>query len=157
ARDERSAALMWKQNEVWRSNAAGNFRAFVKQVSRDPAMLDFLNNQQNHRLHPNENYARELMELFTLGIGNYTEQDIKEAARAFTGWGHDGENYLFRRFDHDDGGKTFFGRYGNFDGDDIVDIITNQPACAPYIASRMLNFFVTEDPDPAVCKSLGDL
>lgn len=157
ARDERSAALMWKQNETWRRNAAANFRGFVKQVSRDPAMLDYLNNQQNHKLKPNENYARELMELFTLGIGNYTERDIKEGARAFTGWGHDGEDYIFRRFDHDEGLKSFFGRAGNFDGDDVVDIITNHPACAPYVANRLLNFFVMEEPDPAVCKSLGEV
>jgi hypothetical protein len=157
ARDERSAALMWEQNETLRRNAAGNFRTFVREVSRDPAMLDYLNNQQNHRLHPNENYARELMELFTLGIGNYTEQDIKEAARAFTGWGHDGDNYIFRRFDHDFGSKIFFGRSGNFDGDDIIDIILQHPACAPYVANRLLNFFVVEEPDPAVCKSLGEV
>ncbi|HVT87843.1 MAG TPA: DUF1800 domain-containing protein, partial [Tepidisphaeraceae bacterium] len=157
ARDERAASLMWKQNETLRRNAAGNFKTFVKQVSRDPAMLDYLNNQENHKLHPNENYARELMELFTLGIGNYTEQDIKEAARAFTGWGHDGEDFVFRRFDHDFGIKSFFGRSGNFDGDDIVDIIHQNPACASYVANRLLTWFVTDEPDPDICKSLGSL
>ncbi|HEY0008298.1 MAG TPA: DUF1800 family protein, partial [Tepidisphaeraceae bacterium] len=86
ARDERSAWLMWQQNETLRLHAAGNFEKFVKAISRDPAMLDYLNNQQNRKQQPNENYARELMELFTLGIGSYTESDVKEAARAFTGW-----------------------------------------------------------------------
>lgn len=157
ARDERAASLMWQQNETLRRNSAGNFRSFVKQISRDPAMLDYLNNQENRKAHPNENYARELMELFTLGIGNYTEADIKEAARAFTGWGHDGEDFTFRRFDHDFGLKNFFGRHGNFDGDDVIEIILQHPASAPYIAGRLLNHFVTEEPDPAICKSLGDV
>jgi uncharacterized protein (DUF1800 family) len=157
ARDERSAGAMWQQNETLRRNAAGNFRAFVKQISRDPAMLDYLNNQQNRKAHPNENYARELMELFTLGIGNYTEDDIKEAARAFTGWSHDGEDFVFRRFEHDYGIKNFFGRTGNFDGDDVIDIILQKDACAAYIANRLLAFFVMEEPDAPVCQSLGRL
>jgi hypothetical protein len=157
ARDERSASAMWGQNETLRRNAAGNFRHFVKQISRDPAMLDYLNNQQNHKQHPNENYARELMELFTLGIGNYTEQDIKEAARAFTGWGHDGENFIFRRGDHDFGEKKFLGRSGNLDGDDIIETILAHHACAPYIAGRLLTYFVQDDPDPAICLNLGAL
>jgi hypothetical protein len=155
AKDERSAWLMWQQNEVLRANAAGNFGRFVKAISRDPAMLDYLNNSQNRKAHPNENYARELMELFTLGIGHYTEKDIKEAARALTGWAHDGDDFIFRAFDHDTGQKSFLGKRGNFDGDDVIDIVLQQPACAPYIARRMLTFFVTEEPDDAVCQSLG--
>ena len=82
------------------------------------------------------------MELFTLGIGNYTEDDIKKSARAFTGWAHDGDDFIFRKFDHDDGNKTFFGRRGNFNGDDIIEIILQQPACATYIAAKMFKFFV---------------
>ncbi len=156
ARDERSAWLMWQQNETWRTHAAGNFEKFVKAVSRDPAMLDYLNNQQNRKAKPNENYARELMELFTLGIGNYSENDIKEAARAFTGWAHDGEGFIYRKFDHDADTKTFFGVKGNFDGDDIVDLILRHRACAPYIASRLWSFFVNETPDPSIIASLGD-
>jgi uncharacterized protein (DUF1800 family) len=156
-REERMARLMWRQNETLRRHAAGNFGAFVKAISRDPAMLDYLNNQQNVRFHPNENYARELMELFTLGLGHYTEDDVKNAARAFTGWGHDGTNYVFRRFDHDFNDKTFLGRRGNFDGDDVVDIILEQPACAPYVASRVWDFFVSEEPNEPVTQALGDL
>jgi uncharacterized protein (DUF1800 family) len=154
-RDERSAWLMWQQNETLRRNAAGNFHQFVKQISRDPAMLDYLNNQQNRKQSPNENYARELMELFTLGIGNYTEQDIKEAARAFTGWGHDGDDYIFRKYDHDSGDKVFFKQKGNFDGDDIVNLIMQHPACAAYIAGKMFSFFAYDETDPSFAQSLG--
>lgn len=157
ARDERSSFLMWQQNETWRAHAAGNFGKFVKAVARDPAMLDYLNNQQNRKAKPNENFARELMELFTLGIGNYTERDIKESARAFTGWAHDGEAFIYRKFDHDADEKNFFGFKGNFDGDDIIDIILKHKACAPYIASRFWNFFVSEQYDPAIIASLGDV
>jgi len=157
AKDERAAALMWDQNELLRQHAAGNFREFVRQISRDPAMLDYLNNTQNKKAHPNENYARELMELFTLGIGNYTEQDIRESARAFTGWTHDGDKFRFDNYDHDANPKTFMGRRGNFDGDDIIDIILLNPACGPYIGSRLWTFFTYEDPEPALCTSMGQL
>ncbi len=157
AKDERSSAAMWNQNETIRQNAAGNFRDFVRAISRDPAMLDYLNNSENRKAHPNENYARELIELFTLGIGNYTENDIKNSARAFTGWAHDGDDYVFRKFDHDEGTKTFMGRTGNFGGDDIIDIILMNAACAPYICSRIWTFFAYEDPEPAMMQSLGQI
>ncbi len=156
-KDEKLAKLMWAQNETIRKNAAGNFRTFTKAIARDPAMLDYLNNQQNRRSHPNENFARELMELFTLGIGNYTEADIKNAARAFTGWGHNGTEFMFRRFDHDADSKTFLGKTGNFDGDEIIDIILQQPACPKYIAGRIWDFFVSETPNEAVIASLGEV
>jgi uncharacterized protein (DUF1800 family) len=157
ARDERSAWLMWKQNETLRRHAAGNFGTFVKSISRDPAMLDYLNNQQNRKGRPNENYARELMELFTLGIGNYTEQDVKEAARAFTGWGHDGEDFLFRKSQHDDNDKTLFGVKGNLNGDDVVDLILRHDACGPYIAARLIRHFVHDTFDPSLAAALGDV
>ncbi len=157
AKDERAAVLMWNQNELLRKNAAGNFRQFVREVSRDPAMLDYLNNQQNRKAHPNENYARELMELFTLGIGNYTEYDIREAARAFTGWAHDGEDFIYRKYDHDDGTKKFFGQSGEYDGDDIIDIILHHQACSRYISGRLFNFFVYEDHEPGMLQSLGEM
>jgi hypothetical protein len=157
ARDERSAWLMWQQNETLRRSAAGNFRAFVRAVARDPAMIDYLNNQQNRKGRPNENFARELMELFTLGIGNYTEADIKEAARAFTGWAHDGEAYIFRKRDHDEEPKTFFGRRGNLDGDDVIDLILQHRSCPTYIASRLWRFFVSDELDPPLVVALGEL
>jgi hypothetical protein len=157
AKDERAAVLMWNQNELLRRHAAGNFRDFVRAISRDPAMLDYLNNQQNRKAHPNENYARELMELFTLGIGNYTEYDIREAARAFTGWAHDGDDYIFRKFDHDEGQKTFFGKKGNWNGDDVVEIILQHPACAKYISGKLFKHFAYEDVEPQVVDSMAEM
>jgi len=157
AKDERSAWLMWKQNELHREMAAGNFKEYVHRISHDPAMLDYLNNQQNHKNHPNENYARELMELFTLEIGNYTENDIKNSARAFSGWAHNGDEYVFHKGDHDEGVKTFMGRSGNFNGDDIVEIIFQQPACAKYIARKLFTFFAYEEPEEPIVESLAQL
>jgi len=155
AKDERAAMLMWNQNELLRRHAAGNFREFVRHISRDPAMLDYLNNQQNRKKHPNENYARELMELFTLGIGNYSEKDIKEAARAFTGWAHDGDDFIFRKYDHDEDEKTFFGRRGNFDGDDVIEIILQHPACAKYISGKLFRWFAYDDVEAPVVENLA--
>jgi hypothetical protein len=156
AKDERSATLMWKQNELLRENAAGNFEPFLHAISRDPAMLDYLNNTQNRKQHPNENYAREVMELFTLGIGNYTEDDVKEGARAFTGWSHDGDEFVFRRAQHDYGYKTFLGRTGAFDGDDVISIILLQPACPRFVTGELFGFLAYSDFEPALAESLGN-
>jgi hypothetical protein len=155
AKDEKAASLIWNQNELLRTQAAGNFRTFVRQISRDPAMLDYLNNSENRKAHPNENYARELMELFTLGIGNYTEPDIKNSARAFTGWAHDGDDFVFRKYQHDDGIKYFMGREGNFDGDDIIEIILANPACPKFIAGELFSYFAYEQPDQYLASALG--
>jgi len=118
-------------------------------------MLEYLNNNQNKKEHPNENYARELMELFTMGIGNYTETDIKESARAFTGWTALGDQFIFNRREHDDGAKTFLGRTGNFDGQDIINIIFDHPATPLYIARRLATFFGADDPPPEVTSGLA--
>ncbi|MGD0463601.1 MAG: DUF1800 domain-containing protein [Tepidisphaeraceae bacterium] len=157
AKDERAAILMWRQNELLRQNAAGNFEPFLRAISRDPAMLDYLNNNENRKAHPNENYARELMELFTLGIGNYTEDDIRQAARAFTGWGHDGADFIYRRGQHDEGIKTFFGRSGNFDGDDIITMILEHPACPRFIAGELFKYLAYEDIDQDLSAALGQV
>lgn len=157
ARDERSSWLMWRQNELLRTYAAGNFFEFVRQISRDPAMLDYLNNQQNRKGRPNENYARELMELFTLGIGHYTEQDIKEAARAFTGWGHDGEQFVFRSWEHDFDEKVFMGRRGPFDGDDIIRLIFQHPQAPRFITRKLWAHLAYEDPEEPLAESLAEL
>src|SRR5208282_1040993 len=102
--------------DIIRQHALGNFADLLHQVSKSAAMLNFLNNNQNKKDHPNENFAREVMELFTMGRGHYTEQDVKEAARAFTGWGANAQGeFVFRRFQHDDRTKTVLGRSGNFD------------------------------------------
>lgn len=144
--------------DVIRQNALGNFGELLRGVSKTPAMLSFLNNQQNKKQHPNENFAREVMELFTMGRGNYTEQDIKESARAFTGWGFNlkGE-FLERKNLHDTGSKTFLGRTGNFDGDDIIDIILEQKATAKFITRKIYSFFVNDNIDEQRVLQLADV
>ena len=136
-------------NNIERANALGNFKTLLLQVSQSPAMLQFLNNQQNQKGHPNENFARELMELFTLGRGNYTEQDIKESARAFTGWAFNGKTgeYAFNPRTHDEADKTFFGKTGNFKGEDILDTITANPQTATYLCTKLYRYFVNDVPD----------
>ncbi len=140
-----------------RSNALGNFGDLLKAVSKSASMLSFLNNQQNKKQHPNENFAREVMELFTMGRGNYTEQDVKEAARAFTGWGFDADGaFKFRPFAHDDGVKTFLGKQGNFNGDDILNIILEQKQTATFITRKIYRYFVNETVDDNHIKWLAD-
>lgn len=141
------AQYLYIYNDMLRRNALGNFRAFVKEMCKDPAMLIYLNGLQNNVRHPNENFARELLELFTMGVDNYTEQDIKEASRAFTGWRLNQQAlksyFLPRR--HDDGVKTFLGQTGYFDGDDIVDIIFEQEITANFICRKFYEYFVSPD------------
>lgn len=142
---------------VIRDNALGNFGDLLREVSKTPAMLSFLNNQQNKKQHANENFAREVMELFTIGRGNYTETDVKEGARAFTGWGFNlrGE-FVQRPFQHDNGNKTFLGKTGNFDGDDIIDIILEQKATAKFITQKIYKFFVNDEVDQDKIESLAE-
>ena len=143
--------------DVIRRNALGNFRDLLHEVSKTGAMLNFLNNNQNKKDHPNENFAREVMELFTMGRGNYTEDDVKEAARAFTGWGASprGE-FVFRRFQHDDGRKTVLGKTGNFDGDDVLDILLAQKQTAKFISKKIYRFFVNDIVDEEKAQWLAD-
>ena len=144
-----SPQAMLDQNWLFRRYAVGNIRELTRAVARNPAMLRYLDNARSAKSHPNENFARELMELFTLGIGNYSENDVRESARAFTGWGLDRDG-AFKVFPnrHDDGDKTFLGHTGNFDGDDIIAIIFKQPACSRYFAKKIIEFFVYENPEP---------
>lgn len=153
------APLMYRQNQLFRSQALpANFKDFTKAVARDPAMLIYLDNNTNRKGKPNENWARELMELFTLGIGNYTENDVKEAARAFTGWTVSREGaFVFNRGQHDEGSKTFLGVTGNLNGDEIVDIIFTQPAHSKWMARRLLRFFVHDTPTEATVSRFADL
>lgn len=134
--------------DVIRENALGSFRDLLHGVSKSAAMLNFLNANQNRKDHPNENFAREVMELFTLGRGNYSEHDVKEAARAFTGWGANikGE-FVFRKNTHDDGTKSVLGKTGNFDGDAVLDILLEQKQTANYITQKIYRFFVNENID----------
>lgn len=157
AKDERSALAMWQQNELLREMAAGNYKEFVHRISKDPAMLDYLNNEQNKKAHPNENFAREVMELFTLGVGHYTEMDVRQGARAFTGWAHDGEEFVFREKFHDNGIKTFLGHTGDFNGDDIINIIFEQPSCPTFISKEIFEYFVRPGPDDSLVNCMGEI
>lgn len=152
----RAGRLAVQQLNALREHALGNFRDLLRAVSRDPGMIRFLNNQQNRKEQPNENYARELMELFTLGRGHYTEQDVKEAARAFTGWSSNLRGaFVFRRFWHDEGKKTVFGQSGNYDGDAIIDLILEKPQAARFIAGKVYRYFANEQPDESRVEELA--
>ena len=141
---------------MMRENALGNFGDLLRNVSKSPAMLQFLNNQQNRKGHPNENFAREVMELFTLGRGNYTENDIKESARAFTGWSFDKTGqFVFRKQVHDDGEKIFQGKTGNFDGDDILNMLLKNPQTANHITEKLYRWLVNDEVDDAKVKYLA--
>ena len=150
---------VWQQNQLYRSNALGNLRELTLAVSKDPAMLLYLDNALNNKSHPNENYARELMELFTLGHGNYSEEDVRQSARAFTGWSLNRKEGVFvdNRRIHDDGSKMFLGRTGNFDGTDIVEIIYQQPACPKFWAEKLLSTFVYGNPEPELIDQVAML
>jgi uncharacterized protein (DUF1800 family) len=142
--------LMYRQNLLFRSHATGRFGELLHAASKDPAMIIYLDNVSNRKGQPNENFAREVMELFTLGEGRYTEKDVKEAARAFTGWSleRDSGQFKFRPFLHDGGSKTVLGRSGRFDGDAVLDILLEQDATAEFITSKLWREFVSPQPDP---------
>ena len=153
----RYTQLMYRQNVLLRQHALGRFDRLLHAIAKDPAMLIYLDSATNRRGSPNENFAREVMELFTLGEGRYSEQDIKQAARAFTGWSIDLDSgqYLFRPFLHDDGEKTVFGRTGRFDGDAVLDILLAQPATAEFIVRKLWREFVSPQPDEARVKQIA--
>jgi uncharacterized protein (DUF1800 family) len=148
-----------QQIEMFRHRGMGSFEELLRCLSRDPAMLFWLDNQSNHKDAPNENYGRELLELFTMGVGNYTEADVKAAARAFTGWtvgpmmpscyflGTFPASFYYDDADHDATDKPFLGHVGAFNGDDVIAIIVRQPATARFIAERLYRFFVADEPD----------
>lgn len=146
----RNINILYQQQllDIIRQNALGNFGDLLREVSKSASMINFLNNNQNKKGHPNENFAREVMELFTMGRGNYTEKDIKEAARAFTGWGAtlSGE-FAFRKFQHDNGKKTVLGKTGNFNGDDVLNILLEHNQTANYITRKIYRYFVNDVPD----------
>ncbi len=134
---------------IIRENALGDFKKLVLEIAKSASMILYLNNQQNRKNKPNENFARELMELFTLGRGNYTEKDVKEAARAFTGWFTNRQNgdFSFNPRQHDSGIKTFMGKKGNFTGEDIIEIILQQEKCASFICKKLYTYFVHPKPN----------
>lgn len=149
--------FLWLQNETLRQNATGNFNQLLIAASEDPAMLNYLDGERSNKNKPNENFAREVMELFTLGEGNYTEQDIQQAAKAYTGWGlaKDRLHYEYHPFNHDDGPKTIFGQTGNFSGEDVLNMICAKPECAQFIAKKLWRFFVQDQPPPPVINALA--
>ena len=146
-----------QQIKMFREHGLGNYRELLVSLAQNPAVLYWLDNQENHKRAPNENWGRELMELFSMGIGNYTEKDVYEASRAFTGWAFDTKihwllwgphlwNYEFHAEDHDATDKTLFGHSGNLDGADVIDLIVQQPSCHVFIARHLNNFFVADEP-----------
>jgi uncharacterized protein (DUF1800 family) len=143
-----SPTLMFSQNCLLRNHALGRFGAMLQAISRDPAMLVWLDSNSNVKGKPNENYARELMELFSLGVGHYTEKDIRAAARAFTGWRTDGVGFAFDARLHDTGSKTFLGQTGAWDGGDVVRIVLEQPAAARFLVRNLYHDFVSEKTVP---------
>ena len=144
-----------KELELFHEMGTGSFRDLMVAVAQDPAMLSFLDAGVNVKGAPNENFAREIMELFTMGVGNYSETDIREAARAFTGWNYVGLDFVINESEHDDGVKNFLGRSGNFDGIEIIDIIMQQPVTAEHIAGKLYRFFVNDDMSETLRTELG--
>jgi uncharacterized protein (DUF1800 family) len=155
----RSATLMLRQNQMLRKHALGNFGAMLRDVSKDPAMLVYLDQASSRKGNPNENFARELMELFTLGEGNYTERDVKEAARALTGWSFDADagEFRYRPAIHDTESKTILGKTGKFGGDDVVTILLAHPKTAEFITRKLWLELVSPTPDEAQVKKLAEV
>jgi len=151
----RDSRMMLQQNEMLRAHAAGSFRDLLIGILKDPAMLVYLDNGENVKKHPNENFGRELLELFTMGVGNYTERDVREAARSFTGWTNDVLAFKFDAEQHDFGDKAFLGRTGSFNGEDIIDAILRQPVTAEFVAAKLYRFFVRDEMSAPVKTSLG--
>jgi uncharacterized protein (DUF1800 family) len=137
---------MYSQNRMLRSNAIGNFADLLRGIVRDPAMLKYLNNNQNRKLSPNENLARELMELFSLGEGNYSERDIKDGAKALTGFTFQDDAFVYNKGVHDNNTKRILGKAGNFDADGFVNAILFSNACAPFICAKIYKFFAADIP-----------
>ena len=171
------ARALLNQIDMFRRHGLGSFRDLLVELSKDPAMILWLDNNENHKNAINENYGRELLELFSMGIGNYTEDDIKEGSRAFTGWtlgnaeymavraykdsiwpyGRIAWHYEYRPQDHDDGEKTFLGETGRFNGVDIIDIIARQEPTARFICTRLFQFFAADEVDEQGQAAVGDM
>ena len=171
------ASALVNQIDTFRRNALGSFQVMLVELSKDPAMIIWLDNHDNHKGNINENYGRELLELFSMGVGNYTEEDIKECARAFTGWTLGNAEYMstrasrdsiwpysrinwhfnYRGYDHDDGEKTFLGHTGNFNGEDIIAIIAQQEATARFICTRLFQYFAADEVGAAGEGVIGEM
>lgn len=150
-----SVPQMLAQNDLIRAEGLGDFKRLLHGMARDTAMLVWLDGNANRKRHPNENFAREIMELFALGVGNYTERDIQEAARAFSGWHVREGAFWFNQLQHDDSAKTVFGKTGNYDGASIVDLCLAQPACSRFLATKLLKTLVCPEPSAAMISVVG--
>ena len=151
----RDYRMMLRQNEMLRAHASGRFRDLLIGILKDPAMLVYLDYGDNVQALPNENFGRELLELFTMGVGRYTERDVREAARAFTGWTNDALQFKFDAAQHDFGDKTFLGRSGPLNGDDIIDVVLDQPATSEFVAAKIYRYFVRDEVSASVRQELG--
>jgi Protein of unknown function (DUF1800) len=151
----RDYRMMLRQNEMLRANASGGLRDLLVGILKDPAMLVYLDNGENVKSHPNENFGRELLELFTMGVGNYTERDVREAARSFTGWTNDVLAFKFDKEQHDFGDKIFLGKTGPLNGEDVIDIILSQPVTAEYVSAKIYRNFVRDEVPATVRAELG--
>ena len=143
------ANLNWQQNQLFRQHALGDFTKLAHGISQDPAMLIYLDSAVNRKAHPNENFARELMELFCIGEGNYSERDVQELARCFTGWEIKNSRFRKNRYQQDTGDKTVLGQTGTFDGEDGVRIVLEQPHLERFLARKWFRFFVADEPEPS--------
>jgi uncharacterized protein (DUF1800 family) len=141
----KEAKLLYRQNELLRQHALGSFAAMVQGIARDPAMLIYLDSATNRKTHPNENFAREVMELFCLGVGKYSEKDIQELAKCFTGWEIQHGEFKFNSYQHDYGTKRLFGHTGKWDGDEAIGQILEQPAAAEFLCTKLVRFFVADE------------
>lgn len=155
----KDASLMAKQNELFRQYALGNFKELLIEIGKDPAMMIWLDVNQNKKGKPNENYAREVMELFTLGIGHYTEMDVKESARAFTGWTYNKNDHKvnYNAKQHDNDPKTLLGESGKLDADDVIDILFHQKALPTFLATKLLNYLATDTPSDRWIQTIAGL
>jgi Protein of unknown function (DUF1800) len=140
------AAMMWAQNQLLRRHALGSFEAMVQEIARDPAMLIYLDSASNRKAHPNENFSRELMELFCLGEGNYTEQDVQQLARCFTGWEIKNRQFRKNSYQHDNASKTVLGQTGDFDGEEAIRVVLGQEALPYFVVGKLVRFFVFDEP-----------
>jgi uncharacterized protein (DUF1800 family) len=152
-----SPYFLWLQNETMRQNATGSFPQLLTAIAEDPAMLDYLDGERSNKNKPNENFAREVLELFTLGEGHYTEQDIQQSAKAYTGWGlaPDRLRFQYHPNNHDAGPKTVFGQTGNFTGEEVLQVICSQPQCAAFITAKIWRFFVQDEPPAPLVAALS--
>ncbi len=143
------AHMMWDQNRLLRQHALGSFPELVQWIAQDPAMLIYLDSAINRKAHPNENFARELMELFCLGEGNYSERDVQELARCFTGWEVKNKKFRKNRYQHDTGAKSILGTSGDFDGEDGIRVVLEQPHLELFLARKWYRFFISDEPEPS--------